>query len=171
MEEDAVMPTDSRSFFEAMIGAGAILAGFCGTFLSFRIQREANYYRQPAVDYQGGKGRDVNIGLQHFTSAFFLLLLGTLCSTIFGFLFPLFALAGSGWVLAKPSLVVGGLVAALVFVAAYFLDELVHYKILSCRRLGKDVADWKGEWVFVVVGVLLAVAGGCTAYYVFKGAI
>ena len=68
-----------------MLTAGAILSGFCGTFLAFRIQREAAYYRQPAVDYHGNKGKDVYIGLTHFTSAFLLLALATVCSVTFGF--------------------------------------------------------------------------------------
>jgi hypothetical protein len=35
---------NEHQFFGAVVDAGAILAGFCSTFLVFRIQREANYY-------------------------------------------------------------------------------------------------------------------------------
>lgn len=142
-----------------MLNAGAILSGFCGTFLAFRIQREAAYYRQPAVDYHGNKGKDVYIGLTHFTSAFLLLVLATVCSVIFGFVFPLLALSGSEWISAKPGLVVGGMIAAVLLIAAYFLAELIHYEIL--RNLHSDVREWKREWWVVGLGVLSAVVAVC----------
>jgi len=144
-------------FFEAIIGAGAILSGFCGTFLSFRIQREANYYRQPALDFSTGKARDVYIGLTHFTSAFLLLILATICSMVFGFLIPLLALAGSAWASAQTKPVVGGLVAALILLFAYFLAELVHYRIISIK-LFNDAREWRREWAIVLVAMILAVA-------------
>jgi len=34
-----------------------------------------------------------------------------------------------------------GLVAALLLVAAYFVDEMVHYDILNFRRLPHDVRE------------------------------
>ena len=115
------MPNDPHSFFETIISAGAILSGFCGTFLAFRIQREASYYSQPALSFDRQEAKDVLIRMTHFTSAFFLLLLGTFSALVFGFLFPLLALAGSAWILARPGLVVGGLVAALVLIGGYSL--------------------------------------------------
>lgn len=43
---------------QSLLQAGAILAGFCGTFLAFRIQREASYYRQPVADFDTGRAAD-----------------------------------------------------------------------------------------------------------------
>jgi len=145
-------------FFDAIISAGAILSGFCGTFLSFRIQREANYYRQPALDFKTRKARDVYIGLTHFTSAFLLLILATIFSTFFGFLIPLLALAGSAWASAQTELVVGGLVAALILLLAYFLDELVHYRIINIGLLN-DAREWRSEWAIVLIaGISVAIS-------------
>lgn len=155
------MNSDPLAFYESIIGAGAILSGFCGTFLSFRIQREANYYRQPVVSFEQEKAKDIYVGLTHFSSAFLLLILGTICSVIFGFLLPLFALAGWVWPLGHRNVVVGGLVAALILVATYFLDELVHYKILSSRLLN-DVNEWRRESFVWVGGILIA----ATAFYI-----
>ena len=95
------------------------------------------------------------MGLTHFTSAFLLLILATACSAIFGFALPLLALNGAAWAASRPGLVVGGMIAALVLLAAYFLDELVHYKILS-SRLVNDAREWKAEWWIVVIGILAA---------------
>jgi hypothetical protein len=156
------MSESTKSFFETVLNAGAILSGFCATFLAFRIQREAAYYRQAAVDFREGKGKDVFIGLTHFTSPFLLLLLATVCSAIFGFVFPLLALSGSAWVVSRPRLVVGGMFAALMLIGAYFLDELVHYRILS-GGLVNDAREWKVEWWIVIVGILAAIS--CVTYF------
>lgn len=138
------------------MSAGAILSGFCGTFLVFRIQREAAYHRQPVADYHEGKGKDVCLGLTHFTSAFLLLILATVCSATFGFVFPLLALSGSGWIAERPGTVVGGMIGALLLIGAYFFDELLHYQIL--RNLSSDTREWKREWWVVGIGVLSAIA-------------
>ena len=151
-------PVSPETFFGPALSAVAILSGFCATFLVFRIQREAAYYRQPVVDYREGKGKDVFIGLTHFTSAFLLLALATACSTVFGFVLPLLALSGSTWIAERPGLVVGGMIAALLLIAAFFLDELVHYQILS--KLSSDAREWKHEWWVVALGVLSATAAG-----------
>jgi len=82
-------PEGLQSFYEAALTAGAILSGFSGTFMAFRIQREANYYRQPVLDFREGKGRDVALGLSRFNSSLLLIILGTLCSMAFGVLWPL----------------------------------------------------------------------------------
>lgn len=160
------MTGEERGFFEAIINAGAILAGFCSTFLAFRIQRESNYYRQPALSFEEDEAKDIYIGLTHFTSAFLLIILAAVCSVVFGFVIPLFALAGkSGW-LISPRIVVAGLVGSLVLLAGYFFDEMVHYGILS-QRLGEDAREWGREWPIVVVVILLALGGTATAYYLF----
>ena len=154
------MNTDS--FFGAVLSAGAILSGFCGTFLAFRIQREASYYRQPAVDFHEGMGKDIFIGLTHFSSAFLLLVLATVCSGTFGFVFPLLALYGSQWFASHAGLVVGGIIASLLLIAAYFVGELIHYRIIS-SRLAHDASEWKREWWVVAIGILAAIA--CIVYF------
>ena len=58
--------TDPQGFYTAVLTAGAILTGFAGTFLQFRIQREASYHRQPAVSFEEANAKDVFIGLTHF---------------------------------------------------------------------------------------------------------
>lgn len=146
--------TVSQHFFGYVLSAGAILSGFCATFLVFRIQREAAYHRQPAVDFSETKSKDIYIGLTHFTSALLLLLITTSVAAIFGFMLPLLALSGTGRISVSPGLVVGGMIAAVVLIAAYVLDELIHYRIL--RTLPGDKLDWKRESPVVVGGVLLA---------------
>jgi hypothetical protein len=149
--------SEPTAFYESILAAGAILSGFCGTFLSFRIQREANYYRQPAVSFEEEKAKDIYVGLTHFTSSFFILSLGTICSVVFGFLLPLFALAGAAWLLSHRNVVVAGLVAALILVATYFIDEMIHYGILRRGRLLRDVSEWQKEIPVVVGGLAVAV--------------
>jgi len=150
-----MMNFEARPFYESIIAAGAILSGFCGAFLAFRIQREANYYRQPSVE----KGEDVFVGLTHFSSSFLLLILGTCCSVVFGFLAPLLGLAGVAWILANPRIVTAGLVGSLVLIAGYFVDELVHYEIVSVSlRPRYDKAGWRRELPVVIgsaIGALL----------------
>ena len=158
------MLEDNQSFFQTVLAAGAILSGFCGTFLSFRIGRESNYYRQPALSFEQEGAVDIFIDLTHFTSAFFLLILASLCAVVFGFLLPLLAIAGWSWALARPELTVGGLVAAVVLLMGYFLDELVHYKILRFDRLIHDAKEW-GDEKFIVTGAIITAFGG--AYVVW----
>ena len=87
---------NSQTFYAAVLSAGAILTGFSGTFLQFRIQREANYYRQPVLSYVEdaavGKAQDI-FGRDPFTGAFLLIIVSTLMAVAFGFVFPLLALA------------------------------------------------------------------------------
>jgi len=160
------MTLEPLRFFEAIINAGAILAGFCGTFLAFRIQRESNYYRQPALSYEKGKAKDIPIGLTHFTSASLLLILATLCSVVFGFLIPLLALAGSSWALAQTALVVSGLVASLVLIIAYFLDELIHYRVLSLN-LVNDAREWGSESIVVIGALIITLVCSILTYMFF----
>jgi hypothetical protein len=139
-------PSDVTTFFAASLNAGAILAGFCATFLAFRIQREAGYYRSP-----DGKGKDTFSNLSHFTASLLLLLLATLCTAVCGIVFPLLALVGSTpWI--SPHLIVGGLVGGLVLLAAYFATELRHYDVFKFLR--NDPAEWKREWPLVAFGVI-----------------
>src|ERR1041385_5027692 len=88
---NALTPEES-AFFGVVISAGAIIAGFCASFLSFRIQREAGYYRQPSTN--GETTIDRYAGLTHFTSSMLLLLIATFLALLFGVVLPLFALAG-----------------------------------------------------------------------------
>ncbi len=162
------MPGCADQFFAAVLTAGAILCGFCGTFLAFRIQREAAYYRQVFIYFDPAaneiKKKDVPVGWTHFTSAFLLLVLATTCSAFFGFVLPLLALNGTAWATPRRGLVVGGMLAALILLFAYFLDELVHYKILS-GRLVNDVREWKAEWPIVAVGGLIAVGAVVSGFF------
>lgn len=166
-------PEELGRFYETALTAGAILSGFIGTFLTFRIQREANYYRQPVLDFNAkepeGRAKDVLIGLSHFTSSFLLIIIGALCSTAFGVFWPLLALAHWGPAQTGPAPIVAGLVGSVVLVGAYFLDELVHYKILK-THLANDLGEWKNEWAIVVGGVLLAALLFCITYSTLRTA-
>jgi hypothetical protein len=110
----------------------------------------------------------VFIGLSHFSSAFLLLITGTLSSVIFGFLLPLFALAGSVWILSNPSVVAAGLVFTIILIAAYFFTELVHYGVLN-RRLLNDAREWGGESAIVIGGITCSVVGAVVAYLWLRG--
>ena len=148
------MQYDPSNFFAAALAAGSILTGFCGTFLSFRIQREANYYRQPVLDFHSQSARDVYIGLTHFTSAFLLLSMGAFLAVVFGFALPLMALAGATWISASP--VVGGILASLVLVLAYFLNEMVHYGVLNTNLIN-DAKEWRRGRALLAVAFIIAV--------------
>ncbi|SRR5258708_11092813 len=153
----------SCAFFESVIGAGAILSGFCGTFLAFRIQREASYYRQPVLDFESKTAKDVEIGLTHFTSPLLLLLLSTAAALIFGFVVPLLAIAGIRGGLIRPAFVVAGLVAAVLLLIGYFAAELVHYKVFS-SKLVNDVAEWReGRWLLFLT-LFIATAAALAAF-------
>ena len=80
-------------FYEAALTGGAILSGFIGTFLSFRIQREANYYRQPVLNFERTDFKDVFLGLSRFPLSLALILMGALLSVLYGIFLPLSALA------------------------------------------------------------------------------
>jgi len=148
------MSAPQADFFSAALSAGSILTGFCGTFLSFRIQREANYYRQPALDFKSRRAKDVPINLSHFSSGFFLLIVATLTATVFGFALPLLALSGLGGI--KEKIVAGGLLSALILAGGYFWIELRHYRILS-NRLLNDAREWGSQVRSLVICILLAV--------------
>jgi hypothetical protein len=152
-------------FYGSVISAGAILAGFLGSFLVFRIQREADYYRQPAVDYKSESGKDIYLGLSHFSSSFLLIVLATLCALVFGFLIPLFAIAGAQGTLIDPKIVVGGLVGSLVLMCGYFVNEMVHYEILNTRLLN-DTEEWGRETPLVIIVIVLAVGFGLCSYWI-----
>lgn len=154
----------SYYFFSAIIAAGAILTGFSGTFLQFRIQREANYYRQPVLSYEERKAVDVFIGLSHFTSSFLLIIVAVLLEIVFGFTLPLLALAGYGCTVIEPKLVVSGLIAALIFLVGYFCSELVHYGILN-RRLLNDKNEWGRHRVLVSVTTILAIFSSLIVFF------
>lgn len=155
------------AFFDSVFDAGTILCGFCGTFLSFRIQREATYYRQPALNFESAEAKDIFIGLTHFTVAFLLLILATVSATIFGFILPLFAIAGARWVLNRPNLVLSGLVATVVLLCAYYWAELAHYQIVS-RKLTHDKDEWRGECLIAILGISLGLISAVTTYILFS---
>ena len=145
----------NQNFFESVIAAGAILTGFCGTFLAFRIQREAAYYRQPALDFETGRAKDIEIGLTHFTPALLLLLVATAASLISGFVLPLLAIAGIHNRLIAPPVVVAGLLGAVTLLLGYFVAELLHYDVLN--RLHNDAHEWKKQAPVWITALLLAI--------------
>jgi hypothetical protein len=61
-------------FYAAILNAGTILWGFNGTFLAFRLQREAAYRRQPVLDFNTASGKDVDLNLQRLSWPFLILL-------------------------------------------------------------------------------------------------
>lgn len=67
----------------------------------------------------------------------------------------MFVLAGSVRVLGSRAFIVGGLIAAVVLIGAYFITELVHYRILS-NQLINDAAEWRSESWIVISGVIPA---------------
>lgn len=161
------MEHDLEVFYQAALTAGAILSGFIGTFLNFRIQREADYFRSP--------GSDIG-GQQHFTSSFFLIIVSAACSVVFGVVLPLFALAkGNLRYAVSPATILSGIVAALVIAGAYFFDELIHYQILFTRdgakwRFNPDRKGWKSELWIVVGGVLSGALLAVITYCAVKSA-
>lgn len=148
------MAAQPLAFFSSVISAGAILTGFCGSFLAFRIQREASYYRQPALNYDNEDARDVYIGLSHFSLPFLLLIVASLGALFFGVLLPLFGIAGVSNALVAPGVTVAGLAASTVVLCGYFLSELSHYEILR-GRLVNDPDERRRAWPIVIATVLL----------------
>jgi hypothetical protein len=147
--EDVQMhdPVDNQ-FFANIIAAGAVVASFCAVFLQFRIQREADYYRNPS--------HPEPLNLQQFSSSFFLIILTTVLAFIFGVILPLLRLSGLGANWIKVQCVVAGLLDTIALLAFYFLDELVHYRICRINR-----CEWLRELPVVLaamfVGILLPV--------------
>jgi len=164
-------PDQLTAFYEAALTAGSILFGFVGTFLSFRIQREANYYRQPVLDFRSGEdegsGQDVEVGLSHFTSSLALIILAGLGAMIFGMVLPLAALAQLKATVSSPESIVAGIVGSLALVVGYFLDELFHYRIIF--RL--DRKGWKRERWIVIGTLAAAVAGAGVVFYAVNGSL
>jgi hypothetical protein len=152
---------DELAYLAACLSAGAILTGFCGTFLSFRIQREANYYRQPVLDFESETAKDVVIDRTHFSSPFLLLIIGTLMASGFGFISPLLAISGID---VSKMVIVSGMIAAMVTILGYFVCELVHYRVLNTRLIN-DKAEW-GRSSGVVIGTLAA--AGSAAWAVIR---
>ena len=60
----------NANFFESALNAGAILTGFCGTFLVFRIEREAGFFRAPGWNDKDKRAIVLEYNLQHFTWSF-----------------------------------------------------------------------------------------------------
>jgi hypothetical protein len=161
---DGISPKD---FYTAVLTAGTVLTGFTGSFLQFRIQREANYYRQPVLDFETGKAKDVAIGLSHFSSSFLLLICAVVLEIAFGFILPLLAMADVHFSFLKPNLIVAGLIAALIILAGYFCAELVHYRILNTRLL-HDKAEWGRQWAVVSITLALAILFGIACFLLLR---
>jgi hypothetical protein len=77
-----------------------------------------------------------------------------------GFLVPLLYLSGRRWDFLTPNVVVGGLVAALVLLVGYFVDELVHYRLIFPIRF--DLRERRREGpvriLLLAMATLLGVA-------------
>jgi hypothetical protein len=151
-------------FFSAALTAGTILIGFSASFLQFRIQREANYYRQPALSFEYAEAKDIFIGLSHFTSSFLLIIVSTMLDVVFGFFLPLLVLAEPNLLFISPRLVIAGLIAALVFLVGYFCAELVHYRILN-RRLIHDMYEWERQWPLVITTFNLSILLSAVTFF------
>jgi hypothetical protein len=164
------MTVDPAAFYQAVIGAGATLSGFCGIFLAFRIQREASYYRQPVLSFDRETGKDfkdVFLDLTKFSAPLFLLLLATICSVIFGIILPLFALVGSSWALSNFRFIAAGQVAALILLGSYFLGELIHYEVLGKCTI-QQMCDWGKEWAVVIIGLVGSLLGAALTYCLLR---
>lgn len=159
------MAIQSVPFFSAVVSAGAILTGFCGSFLAFRIQREAGYYRQPALDFVTGKAKDIYIGLSHFSYPFLLLIAASLGSLVFGVLLPLFGIAGVSNRVVSPGVTVAGLSASTIVLCGYFCAELNHYGILR-GDLVNDINEKRGAWPILIGTTLSAIAAICVVWCV-----
>jgi hypothetical protein len=162
IEEGAVQ--QNEAFYSAALTAGAIVSGFIGTFLTFRIQREANYYRQPVLDFNTEKARDVSVGRSRFPVSLVLLLLGAMCSVGFGLLLPLAALAEPARFSVSAPLIVSGLIASVVLVAGYFFAEVYHYRMLRI-----DWDEWRRELWILLCSILLAALAALATHWNLKG--
>jgi hypothetical protein len=140
----------AENFFGDALAAGAILTGFCGTFLSFRIEREAEYHRKP-------DSQPDSVSLSHFSASFLILISASVITMIFGTALPLLGLSGvtSKWITIK--LITAGLFAGLALIVGYFAVELVHYDI-RFNKLRSDKEEWKREMPIVIVSFLLALS-------------
>jgi hypothetical protein len=145
--------------YEAALAGGAVLSGFIGTFLSFRIAREANYYSQPVFDCKQQKWKSAEINLSHFPPSLLLIILSWVGSTLFGLLCPLWALARRS-PSPSPALIFAGILSSIILVAAYFLVEMVHYRMFRFK--------WGSEWGLVMCFLLLSILLGFFAYCAVK---
>jgi hypothetical protein len=141
--------SDTKSFIEAALTAGSILTGFVGTFLNFRIQREASYYRSP---------ENPNTDQQHFGASFFLIIFAAVSSAIFGVALPLFALMPGHYFVIQPEMILAGILGSIVIVIAYFFAELFHYRIIFKQYNGKwifnpDREGWRREFLIVALAL------------------
>jgi len=140
-------PAQMEHFYDAALTAGSILSGFLGTFLSFRIQREASYYRQPGQKLK----ESILIDLSQFPISLLLILLGTVCSVVFGIITPLLASAHAERVFS-PITTLAGIIASLILAGAYFFAEMFHYRMFRiCDK------EWRQEGWIVTCGIVLAV--------------
>jgi hypothetical protein len=145
----------AENVFGDALAAGAILTGFCGTFLSFRIQREAEYHRKPSSQPDSKAGRAAHVSLSHFSASFLILISASVITMIFGTALPLLGLSGgaSKWITIK--LITAGLFAGLALIVGYFAVELVHYDI-RFNKLRSDQEEWKREIPIAIVSFSLA---------------
>lgn len=159
----ALTESQLENFYDASLAAGAILSGFIGTFLNFRIQREAMYYRQPVLEWNndnpGGRAKDVFVDRSRFPLSLVVILLGALVSILYGVFLPLSALAHWNLCAVSPATILAGLVASIVLVATYFCVEMLHYKMFRVDR-----TSWANESWMAVIGISGAAALAILTY-------
>ncbi len=130
------MSQDLTTFYSAMLTVASILAGFYGTFLSFRLQREAQFFR--------------NRRQQHTTPSLLVLVMGIVMLGWFGIWQPLSFFAGR--VVSQES-TIRGVVTALLLGVAYFVLELLHYEILF--RWGGKLYNWLVGLALVFISFII----------------
>ena len=148
--------------FGDALTAGAVLTGFCGTFLSFRIQREAEYHRKPSDSEDASNPSS----LSHFSPSFLILLLASVVTMIFGTVLPLLGLihVATNWITLK--LITAEFFAGLTLIGGYFAVELVHYDI-RLNKLENDKAEWRRELPIIFGTVIVATAFFVITFEVF----
>ena len=140
------------------LSAGAIIAGFGATFLAFRVQREAQFYRVPGQTFNE----------QRFSSSFLLIIFATTLAVLAGVVTPLLGIQGVAPAWLTPGVAVSGLLGSITLIVGYFLDELVHYRIIGCNWRSGISDEWRREkpilygslGIAAVVMVLMYVVGG-----------
>lgn len=135
--------------FSDMLSAGAIIAGFGATFLAFRVQREAEFYRVPGQE---------PFNKQHFTTSFFLIIAATSVAVVAGVVLPLLALQELAPPWVTPRVAVSGLLGSIVLIVGYFVDELVHYRIILGEWRSRLDDEWKRETPILYGTLIIATA-------------
>lgn len=142
------MPQLNSEAFSDMLSAGAIIAGFGATFLAFRVQREAEFYRLPG---------HTQFNEQHFTTSFLLIIVATSVAVLAGVVIPLLALQGLAPACVTPRVAASGLLGSIVLMVGYFFDELVHYRIIFGDWRSRLDDEWQRETPILCGSLVIAI--------------